>query len=516
VVQQDCWLIEETKSSGLWTLVFFLCAGLLAFVRIHIPLQEPQESRYAEIPRQMFVEDSWLVPVLHGEPYLDKPPLLYWLVMGSYSLCGVHDWAARLVPCLASFLTIAVTFFWGRRVLGPRGGFLAGAIIALSVRFIYLSRMVTMDSLLCLCVVAALAAAHLAMWGDRFYCRRWFASAVACGLGVLTKGPVALALVVCPILVFSFLVPKGRRPPIWAWLTYVGLALVVAMPWYLAVTASDPAFIEYFFWKHNVERFVTPFDHQEPFWFYLPEILGGMLPWTLLLPWIVYKLFRRRELDTRATLFLVAGVWCVLFFSLAGCKRPSYVLPAMPLLALALASYVDSWLSLADKSTTHNQQSTIHAWLRCRTALAPWILCGMLAFCLLLGGMYFFLPGHARHFSMRGQVRPLASLCEDASIRLACYPRGWDSVSFYLQRGDVKVYGPDARSELLADLRRNPRTLLFVRTQPVLEELLEELPSYMQCAPQARQGTVRVVLVESDYPCNISPDSVSGSIDPGP
>src|SRR5262249_6503485 len=162
---------------------------------------------------------------------------------------------------------------------------LAGAILALSVRFIYLSRMVTMDSLLCLFVVAALASAHLALSCDRFRQRRWLASALACCLGVLTEGPVALALVVWPIFVFSFLVPKDRRPPIWAWLTYAGLALGVAMPWYLTVTASDPAFIEYFFWKHNIERFVTPFDHQEPFWFYLPEILGGMLPWTLLLPW---------------------------------------------------------------------------------------------------------------------------------------------------------------------------------------------------------------------------------------
>ena len=138
----------------------------------------------------------------------------------------------------------------------------------------------------------------------------------------------------------------------------------------------------------------------------------------------------------------------------------------------------------------------------------------MLAFCLLLGGLYLFLPGHARHFSMRGQVRPLSSLCEDLSIRVACYPRGWDSVSFYLQREDVKVYGPDARSELLADLASGPRTLLFVRTQPLLEKLLAELPWYMRCKPQARQGTVRVVLIGSDSPRHLGPHVVTGSIEP--
>src|SRR5215831_11273628 len=96
-----------------WLLTFVSCAALLAFMRLGVPLQEPQESRYAEIPRQMLAEGKWLVPVLHGEPYLDKPPLLYWLVMGFYSVFGVHDWAARIVPCSAAFLTMLVTYLWG-------------------------------------------------------------------------------------------------------------------------------------------------------------------------------------------------------------------------------------------------------------------------------------------------------------------------------------------------------------------------------------------------------------------
>ena len=536
-------LIEATKSSSFWTLGFFLCAGLLSFVRIHIPLQEPQESRYAEIPRQMLAEGSWLVPVLHGEPYMDKPPLLYWLVMGSYSLFGVHDWAARLVPCSATFLTIVLTFFWGRRVLGPRGGFLAGAILALSVRFIYLSRMVTMDSLLCLWVVATLAGAHLALPGNHFRWRFWLASAIACGLGVLTKGPVSLALVVCPIFVFSFLIPKDRRPPIWAWLTYVGLALGVAMPWYLAVTASDPAFIEYFFWRHNVERFLTPFDHQEPFWFYAPEILGGMLPWTLILPGLIWSVVRRREPSIAAppgaAFFLFSFLWCVFFFSLSGCKRPGYILPAMPLFALALTSYLDRSLptgALIRGLLLHRSRLAFGAVLLTLAAagcscfyaayqgLAPrrlgsvfgltfcgalllagwrwrnvpamsWLLCGAAAFAGVLIGTYVILPGYARHFSMRGQVRPLARVAKDGSLPVACYPRGWDSVNFYLQRRDVKVYGLNERGCLLADLAAAPRTLLYVRTERTLRDLLSELPDGLEYEPRGRQGTVRVGFV---------------------
>src|SRR5262245_4991505 len=90
--------------AALW-LLLFAGAALLFFTRLSAPLQEPQESRYAEIPRQMLAEGRWVVPVLHGQPYLDKPPLLYWLIMACYATFGVHDWAARLVPCGASFLT---------------------------------------------------------------------------------------------------------------------------------------------------------------------------------------------------------------------------------------------------------------------------------------------------------------------------------------------------------------------------------------------------------------------------
>ena len=104
-----------------------LIAVVLFFLRLHAPLLEPQEPRYAEIPRQMLSEGRLLVPVLYGEPYLDKPPLLYWLVMGSYAVFGVHDWAARLIPGLSGVLTVLLTYWWGRRVAGERVGLCGGA-----------------------------------------------------------------------------------------------------------------------------------------------------------------------------------------------------------------------------------------------------------------------------------------------------------------------------------------------------------------------------------------------------
>src|SRR5262249_40357047 len=126
-----------------WALLTIL--GLMACAlflgRLNQPLLEPEEARYAEIPRQMLAEGRWLTPLLHGEDYYQKPPLLYWLVMGCYQLCGVNDWAARIVPALAGVLTVLLTAGWGWRALGFWTGIIGGAILALSARFLYMAGM---------------------------------------------------------------------------------------------------------------------------------------------------------------------------------------------------------------------------------------------------------------------------------------------------------------------------------------------------------------------------------------
>src|SRR5262245_10687388 len=171
-------------------LVFFVAAALF-LSRLGCPLLEPQEARYAEIPRQMLEQETlnaWLTPVLHGQPYVDKPPLLYWLVMLSYGVFGVHDWAARLVPGLAGCLTVLATFLWGRRVAGERAALAGALVLCLSARFVYLGRMLAFDVLLCLFTVVALGTAHVALTArrqQRLHLGWWLLSAVACGLGLL-------------------------------------------------------------------------------------------------------------------------------------------------------------------------------------------------------------------------------------------------------------------------------------------------------------------------------------------
>jgi 4-amino-4-deoxy-L-arabinose transferase-like glycosyltransferase len=475
------------KDIGFWTIL--IVAALLFFTRFRCPLQEPQEARYAEIPRQMLEEGRFVVPVLHGQPYYDKPPLLYWLVMASYSVFGVHDWAARLVACTAGFICVAVTYGWGRKLGGRRTAFAGALILCLAPRFVQLDRLLTMDGLLCLWVVTAWATAHVALTEERCRWCWWLASAVACGLGLLTKGPVASVLVFVPLLAIRRLDPRVIAPSGRMVAAYVLAALGLAAPWYVAVALRDETFLDYFFWFHHVQRFVEPFDHAEPFWFYLPVLFLGMLPWTVLLFPLIRSLFQSERRCAWGTLgfCLCAALWCLLFFSLAGCKRSSYILPAMPPLALALGSYLERSLS---RISIRYQYRARRGWqVSC-------VLCGAVIFAVLLAAVYLLLPAYARAHSLRGQVRRHALEYADSKIPVICYPRRWDSVSYYLQRNDVQSYGADQLPDLLAELTSLPEALLFVKHGQLgsapSEDLLRQLPACVKFEPLGRQGALMV------------------------
>jgi dolichol-phosphate mannosyltransferase len=530
-----------TPPARIGLVLLTIVACFLFFAKLRAPLLEPQEPRYAEISRQMFVEGRWLVPVLHGQPYLDKPPLLYWLTMGSYALFGVHDRAARLVPGLAGVLTVLLTYWWGRRTVGDRAAFCGALMLCLSARFVYLERMLTMDCLLCLWVVAALAAAHVAVAGQRLRRVWWLLSAAACGLGLLTKGPVALALVVVPVLVHQRLDPRAARLRWQSWVGYLGVAVGLAAPWYAAICVAEPEFGYYFFWTHNVVRFLAPFDHQEPAWFFLPGLLLGMLPWTLLLPGLVHFLARRsgRTAARRPAalgFFLLTFLWTLLFFSASGSKRAVYILPAMPPLALALGCYLDAvmprqlrrdalaalwrWRSrLAHVSllvvlaagmgvsalATFNQMVKPAAGLTLagaalsgvvllttRRRAVSWGVCAAGTFIVLFCGVWHLQPAYNRQYAIRSELRALAEQVDPERLAVVCYPQRYDSASFYLPRADIRVYTADQRRQLLDDLRERPETLLLVKSGRSLRELTEELPASLEFVTRSRQNAVVV------------------------
>jgi 4-amino-4-deoxy-L-arabinose transferase-like glycosyltransferase len=456
----------------------FLLSGVLLYPCVSFHLFEPDEGRYAQIPREMLTADEWIVPTLQGEPYLDKPPLFYWLVMLSYALFGYHDGAARLIPALAMHAAVLLTYAIGRRMVGERSAFWGALLLTVSPIFLGVGRLLTLDGLLTLWITLGLCAAYLAQTSPCLRRNCWLIAALACGLGVLTKGPVALVLVLVPLLCQRRLIPEAARISWRAWAVFLSIVMIVNLPWYVAVCVRRPEFVRYFLWQHNVQRFVEPFDHVRPVWFYGPIALYGLLP-IALLAWPLGKFLTSTQPDDakrrcRALGFLLlAGVWCIGFFSLAGSKLPTYILPAFPPLCLALGCFV---------ARTE--------WHRSR-----WLF-GLVAFCWLVQATanYYLIPEYARDRSPVNQLEEVRACCENTPV--VCFPRNVDSAAFYLGRGDFRTYRSKDLEALVHDLQKQPRTVVLFGHRNSPETLARHLPRNLRLGERRPLGLCEMAVIE--------------------
>lgn len=294
----------------------------------------PDEPRYAGVAREMFETGDFVTPHLMGEPWLEKPVLLYWLAAIGYAVFGVGEMGARMPSAVAATLTVLTLFWCGRRLYSRSVGFAAAIILATSVGTLGLARAASTDMLLGAALGCGLAAFLVAQNSEGLERRRYFYLFYALiGFGVLAKGPVAILL---PALALGvFLLWRGGSGE---WRTWhpEGLAVtgLVAGPWYLAVWwANGWPFVEEFLIGHNIQRFTSDvYGHGQPFYFYVPVFILMMFPWTfLLIPAI------RRRLDKNEHLMVTWAVIPLVFFSFAGSKLPAYILPMAAPVALLLA-----------------------------------------------------------------------------------------------------------------------------------------------------------------------------------
>jgi 4-amino-4-deoxy-L-arabinose transferase-like glycosyltransferase len=462
------------------SLLLLLLPGLLLYPCMAFPLFEPDEGRYAQIPAEMLARGEWVVPYLQSEPYLDKPPLLYWLVMLSYAGLGVSDWAARLVPALAVHGTVLLTYLLGRRRVGETAALWGALALALAPGFVGMGRHLLHDGLLALCVTLALFATLEALKGDRLRWGWWLTAAVACGLGILTKGPVILLLVAPPVWLHRRLSGAARRAGWRHLLAFAGVTAAVALPWYAAVCLRRPDFAGHFLWEHNVVRFLRPFDHKEPVWYYGPILLLGLLPAVLLLPAFIRFLQSGDPVEAAKRspdlgLLLLAGGWCVLFFSLSGSKLPTYILPAFPPLALALGTFL-----------------ALRPWQR-----SAWVRGVVVTtFLLTAAAHYVGIPQVARARSPMCRADAVFAYCGDRSVPVVCFPRPLDSVAFYVGRSDLHSYRSKETPQLLQFLLTQPRTVVLCTHFHSLEHLRSLLPPQLQLTRPTQVGLYGMAVVE--------------------
>jgi 4-amino-4-deoxy-L-arabinose transferase-like glycosyltransferase len=317
-----------------------LVLALLALRLGAIPLIGPDEPRYARVAVEMHRAGEWVTPTLAGEPWLEKPPLYYWLAGTSFAVFGENEAAARVPSVLAALLLVGATALFGARLHGQAAGLHAGFVAGVSLLPFAYGRAASMDMLLAATVTVATGLCALRLLGIAGRLAI-VGAAVSAGLAVLAKGPLGLLL---PALVVGSYVVGTRE---WRRLRELVSAkaivafVLVAAPWYVAITVEQGRhFLDVFIFNHNLQRFTTTVhNHPGPFWYYVPVLLAGLFPWSgLAFPALV----RSSPRASRSDLFVL--LWLALplaFFSLAGSKLPGYVLPCVPPLAILMGRAAD-------------------------------------------------------------------------------------------------------------------------------------------------------------------------------
>ncbi len=326
-------------------LLLIVISAIVLLPNLNYPLFEPDETRYTHIALEMLEQGDWVTPRLRGEAYLDKPPLLYWMSALSMQTFGPSPAAARLPSIISAFLTVLLTYVLGKRLIGDQPAWYGALALVLSGGFMLSGRFLLMDSLLTLWTTVALLAGVIALCTPNFSKRWWIVASIACALGVLTKGPLALVLCVPPLLAYQLLTKTHRRLILKQYAFFVLPSLLITLPWFIAVAQANPNFSAHFFWQHHFVRFTNAFNHREPWWYYIPMVFVGMFPASLLIPptlaFVLGRNTQNQRLRTRNLGFLFVGtVWPIFFFSLSTCKLPTYILPSIPMFSLLIGFMV--------------------------------------------------------------------------------------------------------------------------------------------------------------------------------
>ncbi len=320
------------------------------------PLFNPDEGRYAEIPREMLAGGDWVIPHLNGLAYIEKPPLQYWATAAAFAVFGHAEFAARFYTACCALATLGAVWLVAWMLWQTAAAWRAAAVLSSMLLFVVLGQLLTLDMSLTFYMTLSLAAFLLAQQAttgadavgpsrssSRVLQRHWMLLAwAAAALGVLTKGLVA-AVIPAAVLVLYSAYSRDFSP--WRRLhAALGLPvfLAIAVPWHWVAALRMPGFVQFFFVHEHLSRYLTPSaDRQEAWWFFVAVFALGSIPWTLPALRVVAVGWRRRVPRGQFDPVLFLWIWVVficVFFSLSDSKLIPYILPAMPALALLVAA----------------------------------------------------------------------------------------------------------------------------------------------------------------------------------
>ncbi|MDD2841307.1 MAG: lipid IV(A) 4-amino-4-deoxy-L-arabinosyltransferase [Tolumonas sp.] len=320
-----------------WLLILLFAVAYLLPLNNRM-LWIPDESRYAEISREMIQRGDWIVPHLLGLHYFEKPIAGYWLNSLSQLLFGESHFAVRFASALSAGLTAWLIFWFSQRLFNSQKKAIAAAVCYLSFILVYaIGTYSVLDSMVTLWLDLTLVCFYVSLQASttRQKLTGYALMGVAAGLGFLTKGFISLAVPVIVALPYLFY-RRQLHELRYLWIALLTL-LLVSLPWAIAIHLRAPDSWHYFFWVEHIQRFSgADAQHKAPFWYYLPILIAGCLPWLGLAPAALKQSWRTTSIRPVVMFLLFWLLIPFLFFSIAKGKLPTYILPCFAPLAILL------------------------------------------------------------------------------------------------------------------------------------------------------------------------------------
>jgi 4-amino-4-deoxy-L-arabinose transferase-like glycosyltransferase len=339
-------MMDRIPSKQVWWLL--LAIALIWFVNLEYrTLVKPDEGRYAEIPREMVASGDWVTPRLNGLKYFEKPPLQYWATATAYTLFGEHQWTSRLWTGLTGFAGILLVWFAGLRLFGREAAGYAALLLSSSLLYVLMGHINTLDMGVTFFLTLGTLGLLLGQaQADAKKRRNWMLVAWAgLALAVLSKGLMGLVLPGAALFIYCVVQRDFGVLKRMHWLSGLGVFLLITAPWFVLVMKANPEFFERFFIYEHYTRFTTKdLGRYQPWYYFIPILLAGALPWTVLMFDSMMRTWRNSSLPEKMfnsqRFLLVWAVFIYVFFSVSGSKLPSYLLPMFPALALLMGKRI--------------------------------------------------------------------------------------------------------------------------------------------------------------------------------
>ncbi|MEA5535174.1 glycosyltransferase family 39 protein [Crocosphaera sp. XPORK-15E] len=366
---------KNLKTLWIFSALWLLLISFVAFLANlgSIGLMDKTEPMFVEAARQMVITGDWVTPYWNGETRFDKPPLTYWLVGLSFKVFGINEWGARIPSALAAIAVVILGFYTLRYFGFSRANetqnsdkklwfsaLIGAAIIALNPFWIAWGRTGVSDMFLSSGIALSLLSFFLGYGYSETNSKQYLGLSIGrwwyigfwvfMALGVLAKGPVALVLPGITVIIFLLYVGRFievvKETP---WLLGISSFLLISVPWFILVTlAHGQEYIDTFFGLHNVQRFTSVVSrHPGAWYYYLPVILVGLVPWSIYLPLAIANLRvwqRQKWVNSPRSTHL--GIFCLcwflvilIFFSSSVTKLAGYVLPLIPAGAIIITLF---------------------------------------------------------------------------------------------------------------------------------------------------------------------------------